>query len=377
MKVIPKNSRIVILAILLTSFLAGSNSVASTWWETIKLKGDLRYRHEMIDREGKNKRNRQRIRVRIGLSADVSAYSKVSVQLASGSDDPVSTNQTCDDAGSTKPIGLDLAYFRTSHGCLPGFQLIAGKMKNPFFKPGKSELIWDSDWNPEGGAATFAKESGTFDLTLIGAGFWIDERSSSDESYLAAGQAVGRLHFNERKSSVALGGSIFNYVNTQGYEPFYDHEDPMGNSTVPFVDDGDTVLHYANDYELLELFGEVTHKFNSTPVTVMWDYVTNIAADSLNAGWLFGVRVGKTKKSGSWQFQYLYKQVEQDAVIGVLTDSDFIGGGTDGKGHEIGGAVQLATNTSLQFTYFINKIGINAASPVDFNRLQADVQLKF
>ena len=52
-------------------------------------------------------------------------------------------------------------------------------------------------------------------------------------------------------------------------------------------------------------------------------------------------------------------------------------GGTDAKGHEIGGAVQLAQNTAFSVSYFINQIGIRLDETTDFNRLQVDLQLKF
>jgi len=372
-----RNWRIALTAILLTVMFTGSDTLASDWWETIKVKGDFRYRHEMIDKEGKDTRHRQRVRARLGIFGEVSEYTKVGIQLASGSDDPASTNQTLDGAFSTKNIGIDLAYFATGFKGVEDLKVVGGKMKNPFFKPGKSELIWDGDLNPEGGAATFQKAIDNFVLTLTGAGFWIDERSSSDDSYIAAGQAVGRLYFNEKKSNLTFGGSIFNYVNSKGYEPFFDHEDPMGNSTVLFGDNGDTVLHYANDYELIELFGEVTHKFQNTPVTVIGDFVTNNAADSLNTGWLVGLRVGKAKKTGSWEFRYNYRSIEADAVPGIFADSDFRGGGTDAQGHEIGGAVQLAANTAFKATYFSNEIGLEETETEDFGRLQVDLQFKF
>jgi hypothetical protein len=372
-----RNWRIALTAILLTVMFTGSDTLASDWWETIKVKGDFRYRHEMIDKEGKDTRHRQRVRARLGIFGEVSEYTKVGIQLASGSDDPASTNQTLDGAFSTKNIGIDLAYFATGFKGVEDLKVVGGKMKNPFFKPGKSELIWDGDLNPEGGAATFQKAIDNFVLTLTGAGVWIDERSSSDDSYIAAGQAVGRLYFNEKKSNLTFGGSIFNYVNSKGYEPFFDHEDPMGNSTVLFGDNGDTVLHYANDYELIELFGEVTHKFQNTPVTVIGDFVTNNAADSLNTGWLVGLRVGKAKKTGSWEFRYNYRSIEADAVPGIFADSDFRGGGTDAQGHEIGGAVQLAANTAFKATYFSNEIGLEETETEDFGRLQVDLQFKF
>jgi hypothetical protein len=358
-----------VLRALAVAAMLTNTAAAGDWWDNVRVKGDLRYRHEMIDKEGKDACNRHRLRARIGVEANVSATTKVGFQLATGSDDPVSTNQTLDNGFSTKNLMLDLAYFETKHEAIPGLKTKGGKFKNPFFKPGESELLWDSDCNPEGGAATFQEDFQNLSLTLIGAGLWIEERSSDKDSWLAAGQAVVRYHLNDKKSSVAVGGGFFNYVNTAGFEPFFDSEEPMGNT----VDDSG---RYVNDYELLELFAEITHQFNDIPVVAIGDYVTNTAADSLDNGWLVGVRVGKTTKPGSWAFRYIYREVEKDAVVGTFTDSDFRGGGTDAKGHEIGGSVQVAENTAFDVTYFANTIGLNKEE-LGFSRLQVDLQLKF
>ena len=43
---------------------------------------------------------------------------------------------------------LDMAYLKIKPEQIPGLSLSGGKFKNPFYKPGKSELIWDSDFNP-------------------------------------------------------------------------------------------------------------------------------------------------------------------------------------------------------------------------------------
>ena len=52
-------------------------------------------------------------------------------------------------------------------------------------------------------------------------------------------------------------------------------------------------------------------------------------------------------------------------------------GGTDAKGHEIGGAYQLAENAAFKLTYFMNEIGLDQDNSKDFQRLQVDLQLKF
>ena len=350
----------------LLAVLAGSLSAGNS--DDIKIKGDLRYRHEMIDEEGSDANHRHRIRARLFIGGKVNDEWTAGVQLATGSDDPVSTNQTLDGAFSSKNLVLDLAYFEYQPELIDGLELLGGKFKNPFYKPGGSELLWDSDFNPEGGAVNFEHRFDNLKIRAVGAGLWIDQRSDGDDSWLASGQLLGSYKASDQMT-LTLGGGFFNYVNTKGFRPFYDPGDPFGNSV-----DADTL--YINDYELLELYLESKMTLGEIPVTVMGDYVTNTAADSLETGWLVGVHIGSQKEPGSWTLRYIYREVEKDAVLGTFADSDFRGGGTDARGHEIGGKLQVAKNASFDVTCFINKIGLDQAES-DFNRLQIDLQLKF
>jgi hypothetical protein len=386
----PRKSSIAALVVAMTvSFGFQSSALAADWWKNVKIKGDLRYRHEMIDKEDKDARHRHRVRARIGVYGTLSPYVKVGIQLATGSDDPVSTNQTIGDAFSTKPIGLDMAFVELSHYAMPGLTVRGGKFKNPFFKPGGSELIWDADWNPEGGVVAYEHDFDDVSVNFIGSGLWIEERpsgenvwmtSSDADSWLAAAQGVCRYHLNDRKSSLAAGASFFSYENIRGFRPFHTYWDANGNSTVlkreEQYPDMETI-RYASDFEILEVFCEAVHEIEDIPVAVMGDFVSNTAAHSLNTGWLIGLRAGKTRHPGTWEFRYIYRELEADAVVGIFTDSDFRGGGTDARGHEIGGAVQVADGTAFKATYFVNEIGLEEEETEGYQRLQVDLQLKF
>ncbi|RKX30364.1 MAG: hypothetical protein DRP46_05640, partial [Candidatus Zixiibacteriota bacterium] len=130
--------------------LLGGSLLAKDWTESLKIKGDFRYRHEMIDQEDKDTRNRHRIRARIDLIGTVNEETKVVVGISSGSTDPVSNNQTLTDAFSSKGLLIDKACVEYSPKAAPGLMLTAGKMYNPFYKPAESELVWDSDIRQEG-----------------------------------------------------------------------------------------------------------------------------------------------------------------------------------------------------------------------------------
>ncbi len=383
-------SFVMIVALIGIAGITGSVRAAD-WWEKVKVKGDFRYRHEMIKKYEKDARHRQRIRARIGIFAKANDIIDIGIRLATGSYDPASTNQTLDNASSSKDIRLDLAYFKLHCDKISGLTLAGGKIKNPFYKPGKSELIWDGDWNPEGGVISYNHSSDGIELTLNGSGLWIDEDSKKDDVVLFGGQGIAKIIFNEKKSSLVIGGSYFIYNNIKGHKALYEVDDPKGNSvdeisdTTFFVTENDDIVFgsvdkyytYQNEYELFELFMELNHKFNKIPASIVFDYVTNTAADSLKNGLFFGVHLGKTKNAGSWAFRYSYREVEKDAVIGAFTDSDFRGGGTNGKGHEIGGSYQLMKNTTFSVNYFKNEINIDQTDTEDFDRLQFDLQLKF
>ncbi|MFH1374841.1 MAG: putative porin [bacterium] len=351
----------------LCAVMLNATAIADESQSSVKVSGDLRYRHEMIDEEGAQPRHRHRIRARVAVEGAVSPYTKVVVQMATGTEDPVSTNQTLSGSFSTKSLMLDLAYAEFKFAAVPKLSITGGKFKNPFIKPGKSELLWDDDWNPEGGAFNYNREIGRLTLTAVGAGLWIEERADDDDSWLAAGQIMLQHHSDHTNNSAFAGVGFFNYFNTAGFLPFFNPSRPMGNSVAN---------RYVNEYELLQLFAGFTHYIGNVPVLVFGDYVNNTAIDSLGYGWLTGTRIGEINNVGSWAVRYIYRDVKKDAVVGTFTDSDFRGGGTDGRGHEINAAVQVADKAAVKATLFSNTINLSDRR-LDYTRLQLDLQLKF
>ena len=342
---------------------------AAEWYEKVKVKGDLRYRHEMIKVEGSEARNRHRIRARIGVEAVPTDNVKLVFQLASGSDDPVSRNQTLDGAFVSKDIRIDMAYVDLHTGKAPGLNILAGKLKNPFHIPGSSELVWDPDLNPEGGALKYKISGENIDFFTNIGGFWVEERSSSPDTWLFGGQAGVDISFMNDKANLTGGFSYYGYGNVKGFGPFYE-DDPFGNSV-----DEDGLYIY--DYKLFELFGELGFRPGDFPVQFFFDYVKNVADNvAEDQGWLVGASVGETKDPGSWEIRYIYRDVEADAVFATFNDSDFNGGGTDNRGSEFGMDVQVAKAWTAGATYILNDQSASLDTP-DFNRLQLDIAFKF
>jgi hypothetical protein len=358
----------------LESILSDTKKTQDTsWTQKVKLSGDMRYRYESIDEEGKPERIRERIRTRLGLDATVTPELSLGFRVATGAPDPVSTNQTLTDSFSRKNIELDLAYF-DYHNVVGTYHIVGGKMKNPFFIPAgnKGQLIWDGDLTPEGIALQLSGTKGTVKPFLNVANFWVVERSDKPDTKMLGVQGGVKGTFT--KGSYTLGGSYYNYSNMTGMPTLVDSKKGFGNSTTA---DADKNTFYATDYRLLEAFGEVTFKGAGIPKPISFygDWVRNQDAPADDTGWQIGASIGELKVAHDWQLAWDYKKVEKDAVLGALSDSDFCGGGTDGKGHRFGFAYQITDAASAALTYFIDDKGLGG--PKDYRRLQLDFNFKF
>ncbi|HEX7236853.1 MAG TPA: putative porin [Gammaproteobacteria bacterium] len=328
----------------------------------VQFSGDLRYRHEAINEEGSTERERQRIRARFGVAADVAQNVRVGLTLATGNDDPVSANQSLDTGFSRKAIGVDRAFF--SWAATEQLTFTGGKMANPFFRPGNHHLIYDNDLNPEGLALRYSRANWFANY----AGLWVEERAAADDSIMLGGQ-VGYRRALDGGRRVTAGVGYYDYRATQSQTPFFDGV-AAGNRV-------DAAGHYLSDFNLLQLFGELNLKAGERPLTLFADYARNTEADDFDAGYALGVALGEVTRPGTWRIGYAYQDLEADAVIGAFTDSDWSGGGTDGRGHVVEFNYGFRDRLVFGFRYFLNDKAINAGNEHDYNRLQADVQFNY
>ncbi len=335
------------------------------WAERVKVNGDFRYRYENIDDAAKSQdRNRSRIRARIEAQAQVTDDWLVGLGLASGDDDPVSTNQTLGDGGSSKNIKLDQAYFDWSG--IANTHVIGGKFKTPFYRPGDNGLVWDDDYRPEGLAMTYA--NGMFFAN--GAFLYLesDDKAGAQDAESIWGAQLGLNTALSDTTRLLFGLSYYN-IPVAGSKPFFSNA-AFGNT---LVSDGANMV-YANDYEQAELFAELAFDVAGLPASVFADWVQNQDADDNDTGWAVGTKLGAAKNPGSWQLGYIYQDLEADAVYGLITDSDFGGGDTNSKGHMIKAAYAVDNNVSLALAYYMNEVG---ELDTDFDRLQMDLKFKY
>lgn len=348
--------------------VSSANGAEESWVDRISFKGDFRPRFEHIDRdensigEPVDERSRGRFRLRFGAAAKVNDKVDVVFELASGGDNPVSSNQSFDGGFTTKDIGINLAYVNWQ--AMDNLNVLIGKIKNPFYRPAGHHLIWDSDLNPEGLSVQYETDK----FFLIYGGYGVEERSEGDDSLLHTIQ--GGYNFDLSKDvRLTLGAGYYMYTDTIGNEPFW-----IG---VPFGNSVDAEGNYLYEYHEVQAFAELAMKAGDLPLSFFVDFVRNTEAPQFDLGYAFGAKLGKASQPGTWETSLAYQDLEADAVIALYTDSDWGGGGTDATGFTLKGKYALMKNWTFGGTLFINEIEKDLGFPTDYARLQIDFEFKF
>ncbi|MEI6218062.1 MAG: putative porin [bacterium] len=368
--------------------------VPKTWVDSITLKGDLRYRYEIRNDDSALDANKQtykrqldRIRARVQAEAkcndNLKAVIGLSTDEGSPAGDPISGNQTLTGAGSKKSVYLDLAYLDYNFfGDNPNeLHAIAGKMKNPFITF-QDDLVWDPDVTPEGLALKGQMGMGFATLYANGGYIWIQERSGNinDDSTMLGGQLAAKFEFMP-ELALTVGASYNNYRNIQGLDlvDYNAAAKSYGNSTKSGTVSGTTTNKaWASEFTPLVLFAQVDAFAMGTPVAVFAQSLNNNKADKANKGVLYGIAVGKAKNPQTWEIGYSHSKVEKDSTLGMWTDSDRWGGGTDGQGHKIYAKYQILKNLQAGVTYFKDdKVISDSAKTKDYDRLQVDLVATF
>ena len=151
-------------------------AAGESWSDRTRLDGDFRYRYERIDVEGDSTRTRNRIRARTNITSEVTDNIDIGFGLATGGDDPVSTNQTLGEGGSSKGVVLNLAY--ADWEATDGLHLYAGKFRNQLTRAGSQSFLWDGDWTPEGLALQYKRDR--YFINAIGSYLESDSKKSND-----------------------------------------------------------------------------------------------------------------------------------------------------------------------------------------------------
>ncbi len=337
----------------------GKYSSVPAWVQNMKMKGDFRLRYQLDHAAGSTSRvyrHRERIRLRLGVESKVNDKILVGVGLATGLNDGStdasrSTNASLENGFSKKVISLDYAF--AQYMPASGVTLVGGKFKNPLWEPG--DLIWDTDINPEGAALQLTRKLGSGVEGFLNAGILVlDELSTSNrDPMLSVLQAGAKIGLGE---SVSLKGafSYYNAAKAKGLKL----DGTTGTNTNTGTAGGNALVYnYSTLTPAVELKVKEPLKalgIDLPMLAVFGEYVNNPLVENSGNGYMVGMKFGADKigKWGDWQFAYNYAQLEKDAILDILPDSDRVGGKTGVRAHEAILQFGLGKNTQLSVDYY-------------------------
>ncbi len=353
--------------LLLGAVAATQAQEKASWTDNVTLKGDVRFRYQNTDEDGKDARERWRFRGRISLGAKISDDLKADLRLVTNTGDPISDNQTMSGAFDDKPARFDRAVFTWTPA--DDLALRFGKMGQPWIAV--DDLVFSGDVNPEGIAANYAVKGDSIALMLHGGGFMIEERSSDDETMLYTGQAA--IKIKAGNGSITLGSSIYAYDNVEGQRLLGPSAaSAYGNTTRKIGEGDDAYSVYANGYTIFEAFVQAGFKMGTIPVTLGGQYMVNSDANRDDTGYLgmFQARLTDALRVG-----YQYRYVEKDANLGIFAENTDFGNGTNASGHIPYVQYQIGKNYNIKVQYAIGERGLDNGK--DISTFKIDLAASF
>lgn len=341
------------------------------WVNNLNITGDVRYRFDTSRRDNAERRDLHRVRARLGFFSKVNDEAGVGIQFATGVGAATSTNQTLTGTFNEKAAWFDLMYFDYHPLAVKGLKVIGGRMVNPFYRVGGTDLLWSVDVRPEGLAAIYTRQlNDRFKATAVGGAFNLTERNQtpSVDTALYAGQVYVTMKLPEvdEKSYLTAGLGHHNFANIKGLQAAAN----LGNT----VAGGRT----ASDFNIWNPFVEFGMPICGRPFAAFADLAKNAGASGgdNSLAWLVGVKYGKCTTPGTWEVTYTYRDYEQDSIYDALPDPNFADSGTDGKGSKVCFGYQWAKNIQAAIAYF-NNDRMTGANQGAFQKLQLDVIFKF
>ena len=255
---------------------------------------------------------------------------------------------------------------------------LAGKFENPYWSGSRgawrSEIIWDTDVQPEGVALKLSMPRllPYLGLTSTTSYFIIEELNDlqfqglTGDTYLVMTQLKADVpyamfsftYYDYQRLNAGLRSPSFDPASGADLEP----GQPAvllrsglqrtnntrlygGAGAIGFLDDDFQVINFA-----AQLYYPIPWPALAPEIWFYGDYVKNLSVDNDNNG--FGVTIGfrgggKGKVLAPFNLWFTYRDVDNDATLGTYADSDLCAG-TGCKGFEFGANYRFTRNFLFQ-----------------------------
>lgn len=332
----------------------------------------------------------QQIRARLGFRAEVQDDLTAVFRLATATS-AISNNQTLGDAKEPgmprRSFGVDLAYGEWKF--LESGRVQMGRTINPFFAPGRTQLVFDTDLTFEGVSFAWQPKWSDSSAFFNFGGFVISENYAAPNDVVDTGLIgfnlgytlktvtgqwtahIARYHYLNIQDRPVT--SIEKDVKTDSYS--YPYDRVRGNTVYPndpLAAPADRKYYYAYDFVQTELGLEWKMKVDGFDLTAYGDFAANERAGPNGEAFECGASV----RYGRLQVLVAKGTKRSDSVVGAFTDSDFNGGGTDNRGTKYNVSYQLSDASAVALTDFEASRGIDSVAR-DYYARHLDFSLQF
>lgn len=287
---------------------------------------DFRLRHLWLNADDTATVSETRLRLDAEVAARVSDTVTTTIGLGFHREGaPVAAEVPLGGNFTDKPLAVRRAELAWRPEMATGLTLLAGKIAPPWARP--SDLVWDEDVRPEGGAARWIRQFGAFDAMATAGAFILrdDAFAGGNESVrLYAVQTAIRHRWPDRSHAVAGVG-------------WYSADAPWPSQE---VDNRESVSAPAPELRPptaevrrrpVEAFAAGTWELYF-PVRGVVHYVFNPETERAQEGWLIGLTVGRTTAINSVEIGWQWRRIERDAAFPEFAD-DMLWPGADRSEH--------------------------------------------
>ncbi len=289
----------------------------------LTVSGDMRLRMQGDYADTARDRESAQVRGRLGATYKVNERITLGARLVTGDpDDPNSSDVQLSNFDDDLQFALDQAYVQAHAGNL---NLYGGKIPQPFTR---TDLVWDSDVNPQGLSAVYKRSLGDRSALRANALFFI-----VDEDAVAADSTMSGVQLGydfAASDALKLDLSLAYYDYTLGRVVGGDAGDFRSNLRNP---DGS----YQSDFDLGDVIVGATYTGMGErwPLRAVADYVHNFgASNSRDAGYGVDLSVGRVSRARDWRVTYGYSVAAQESVLAAFSH-DNIALGTDYRLHAL------------------------------------------
>jgi hypothetical protein len=260
----------------------------------------------------------------LGVGADFNYSSDCNLNLDNECDQPETRPALLRDNYKSRDARMDLAF--VSLKAARWLRIEGGRFEMPV---GFTEMIWDRDLRPQGGALTVeSRDLGSvrrLGLTVLGArGSHVFD---DDETNMLVASAELAL-----VSGFSLTGSYVKYTDIDGIEPMIRRQ----NTRVAGA--------FTRQYEVVDVVARF-HRDQGVSTQLVADYCFNRLPSDNNKGLWLALVLGSTQTART-RFEYTYARVDKDATLAAYAGDDFFWA-TGWEGHRGDVGVRIGGHSAV------------------------------